>query len=61
MLKWLKKEGEDELERPDPFLKDEIKIFAVTWNLAGKTPNDSHITDLLHSRDAHHDIYVVGS
>ena len=48
MLKWLH-EGEEgsPLERPDPFKTDQLRIFTVTWNLAGKTPELSEVHSLL--------------
>lgn len=50
-----------EMDRPDPFDTDKLRLIAVTWNIAGKTPNQIEIGNLLHPRKAHHDIYVVGS
>lgn len=49
------------VERPDPFHEDEIRILSVTWNLAGKTPDDEDMRNLLHPQDIHHDIYVIGT
>ena len=40
---------------------DKLRLLAVTWNIAGKTPSPVEIKNLLHPDKVHHDIYVVGS
>jgi len=61
-LKWAKSEMEGAvLERPDPLVTDQLRVLAVTWNIAGKTPEEKEITKLIHPEQVHHDVYVVGS
>jgi len=38
-----------------------VRILAVTWNLAGKTPQPVDLANLLHPAQIHHDIYVIGT
>ena len=49
------------LKRPDVLATDELRILTVTWNIAGKAPKQSDISDLIFPKDVHHDLYVVGS
>jgi len=49
------------LERPDPLVTDQLRVLAVTWNIAGKTPEEREIKNLIHPDQIHHDIYAVGS
>ena len=54
--------GEDEMPAAvDPFETNEVRILAVTWNLAGKKPSDEHISSLLQTENVYHDIYIVGT
>ena len=50
-----------QLIRPDPLETNKLRIFVVTWNIAGKKPSKEDIRNLLFADQAHHDIYVVGS
>lgn len=38
-----------------------MRILSVTWNLAGETPDNQDLRNLLHPEDIHHDIYVIGT
>ena len=52
---------DNEPELIDAFVQNAVRILAVTWNLAGKTPSPLDLQNLLHPNDIHHDIYVVGT
>jgi len=45
----------------DPFQQNAVRILALTWNLAGKTPSPVDLQNLLHSDDIHHNIIAVGT
>lgn len=65
VFKWVVTPSDDfqetELERPDPFETGEVRILAVTWNLAGRKPAKEQMETLLLPKNVHHDIYVIGS
>jgi hypothetical protein len=41
--------------------KESIKIFATTWNMAGKIPQPFEIDQLFKKNVVKHDMYVIGS
>ena len=59
-MKWAKRESAA-LEKINPFTTNEVRIYSVTWNLAGKTPTVEHLHGLLHPRHIYHDIYVIST
>ena len=52
---------ESEPDLIDPFKQNAVRILAITWNLAGKTPSREDLHNLLHPGDIHHDIYAIGT
>ena len=56
MFKWA-----NNYEKVDPFETSEVRILAVTWNMAGGTPTLEDFKNLLHADSINHDIYVIGS
>ena len=46
---------------PNPYDTSQVRIFTVTWNMAGLTPKKSDIQNLLHPDAIHHDLYFIGS
>ena len=61
LLKWVRQESQETLTRPDPFQTNQLRLFSVTWNLAGKAPKQADVCNLLQAEDSHHDIYAIGS
>lgn len=46
---------------PSPYETAQVRIFAATWNMQGRSPSPEDLKSLLHPEAVHHDIFCIGS
>jgi len=61
VFKWAESNLNDEEVKGTIYDTAQCRVFAVTWNMQGKTPRLEDLKGLLHPELVHHDLFCIGS